>query len=213
MVYNLDGTDYEVIIVKKNNKNTYIRVKEDFRIYVTTNYYVTKRQIKKLLDENHKYLKKAFSTQKKKQLKQDTFFYLGQSYDIIEVSTMKDIEIDNSNHIIYMNNLKSLNRWLKKEICKVFKERYLICFEKFQECKKIPQLKIRLMKSRWGVYNRKNHSITLNSHLIEYKISDLDYVIFHELSHTVYFDHSKKFWELVSKYCPDYRTCKKDLKE
>ena len=75
------------------------------------------------------------------------------------------------------------------------------------------QLKIRNMKSRWGVYNRMNHSITLNSHLIEYKIQDLDYVIYHELSHTVYFDHSKQFWNLVEFYCPYYRKAKKDLKE
>ena len=69
------------------------------------------------------------------------------------------------------------------------------------------------MKSRWGVYNRKNHSITLNSHLIEYRLDKLEYVIYHELSHTTYFDHSKQFWLLVSKYCPKYKRIQKDLKE
>lgn len=69
------------------------------------------------------------------------------------------------------------------------------------------------MKSRWGVYNRKNHSITLNSHLIEYSIEKLDYVIIHELCHIIHFDHSKDFWLLVSKYCPDYKKIRKELKE
>ena len=36
MKYNIEGKDYEVIIEKKKNKNTYIRVKDDLKIYVTT---------------------------------------------------------------------------------------------------------------------------------------------------------------------------------
>ena len=47
MKYQLENQEYDVIIERKNNKNTYIRVKEDLRIYVTTNYFVTKNQIKK----------------------------------------------------------------------------------------------------------------------------------------------------------------------
>ena len=39
------------------------------------------------------------------------------------------------------------------------------------------------MKTRWGVYNRVKHNITLNSHLIEYEMDKIDYVIIHELSH------------------------------
>lgn len=106
-----------------------------------------------------------------------------------------------------------LNKWLKKQIINIFSERYKICFSKFNEYLDMPMLKIRSMKSRWGVYNKKNHSITLNSHLIEYDISSLDYVIYHELCHTVHFDHSKAFWKLVAKYCPNYKQAKKDLKE
>jgi hypothetical protein len=37
MKYELDGIDYNVIINKKNNKNLYIRVKEDMNIYVSCN--------------------------------------------------------------------------------------------------------------------------------------------------------------------------------
>ena len=63
------------------------------------------------------------------------------------------------------------------------------------------------------MYNKANHSITLNSHLIEYDIEKLDYVIIHELSHIIHFDHSKSFWQLVSKYCPNYKKIRKELKE
>ena len=43
---------------KKNNKNTYIRIKQGGTIFVTTNYFVSNFQIKKLLDQNHDYIQK-----------------------------------------------------------------------------------------------------------------------------------------------------------
>lgn len=213
MKYIIDNKEYNVCIVRKNNKNTYIRVKEDLTIYVTTSYFVTNKQIISVLDDNVNYLKKAINKQLKSINKKDKFFYLGNSYDIILLSTIKEVEIDYNNSIIYTKDDKMLNKWLNKNIKEIFIERYNECFKEFRECDKIPSLKIRQMKSRWGVYNRLKHSITLNSHLIEYSIDCLDYVIYHELSHTVHFDHSKSFWSLVSKYCKNYKIIKKKLKE
>ena len=85
-------------------------------------------------------------------------------------------------------------------------------FNKFKENIKSPILKIRSMKSRWGVYNRINHTITLNSKLIEYDYDKIDYVIIHELSHIKHFNHSKDFWDLVSKYCNNYKNIRKEMK-
>ena len=50
------------------------------------------------------------------------FFYLGKSYDIIEVSIMDDIEIDNNK--IYTRNIAMLDKWYKKQIETIFKQRY-----------------------------------------------------------------------------------------
>lgn len=55
-------------------------------------------------------------------------------------------------------------------------------------------LKIRRMKTRWGSCTAKN-SINLNSWLMMLPEHLSDYVILHELAHTVNRDHSKKFWE------------------
>ena len=44
-----NGKDYDIVINKKNNKNLYIRVKEDRKIYVTCNYFTSDRMIKKVL--------------------------------------------------------------------------------------------------------------------------------------------------------------------
>ncbi len=40
----------------------------------------------------------------------------------------------------------------------------------------------------------------------------MDYVIVHELSHRRHMNHSAEFWAEVEKYCPEYRTYRKQLK-
>ena len=47
MTFNYNNEEYDIIIEKKNNKNTYIRVKDDLKIYITTNKLVPKFMIKK----------------------------------------------------------------------------------------------------------------------------------------------------------------------
>ena len=213
MEYKIDDKVYEVIIIKKRNKNTYIRIKEDMNIYVTTNYLATKSYIKRLLDSNYDYLKKMIHQMCKKNEKKELFFYLGCSYDIIFVSTISNVDIDYDNRIVYAKDEKMLNKWYAQTIKETFTRHYVDIFEKFEEVKVMPKLKTRKMKTRWGVYNRVSHTVTLNSELMKYTSSALDYVIVHELSHVIFFDHSKNFWNLVSKYCSNYKSIKKELKE
>lgn len=205
MKYELDDKIYNVIIKKKGNKNTYIRVDENNNIIVTTNYFITNNKIKKILDDNIKFLNKALNKEKK-----EGFYLMGKKYDIIIDENIKNIEIDNS--IIRVKSLKYLNNWYKKEIFKIFKERLDFYYNKFDENIPYPILKIRTMKTRWGVCNRKIKSVTLNFNLVKYDYDCLDYVIVHELSHFVHFDHSKEFWNTVSKYYPNYKIIQKKLK-
>lgn len=209
MKYVLDDIEYNVIITKKNNKNLYIRVKEG-NICVTCNYLTTKSKIKNILDLNQKSLRKMIDSVKNKEEKEKGFFYLGKCYDIIFKDDIKDVMVCDS--VIYSKNLKALNKWYKDEVIRIFDERYVYIFNKFKESITSPILKIRNMKTRWGVYNRKNHTITLNSKLIEFDVSKIDYVIIHELCHIIHFNHSKEFWELVFKYCPNYKQIRKEMK-
>lgn len=211
MKYTLDGIEYDVVIEKKNNKNLYIRVKDDLKIYVTCNYLTSKNMIRKVLDNNQSSLHKMIKHVNNNINKSNRFFYLGKEYDIIIDENIKKVQIvDNK---IFTKNDKMLNKWYNDEIVRIFDERYVYVFNHFYENVKSPILKIRTMKTRWGVYNKKNHTITLNSKLIEYDVSKIDYVIIHELSHIIHFDHSKEFWNLVSKYCKDYKEIRKEMKE
>ena len=211
MIYNLDGIDYEVVIERKNNKHIYIRVKEDMKIHVSCSRFATKLMIKHILDDNISSLRKMVNHAVKEKEKQNKFFYLGKEYDIIFDSRVKKVFIDNNN--IYSKDQKMLEKWLKEETLRIFDDRYVYVFNHYDENVKSPILKIRNMKTRWGVYNRANHTITLNSKLIEFDVEKIDYVIIHELSHIKHFNHSKAFWSLVGKYCKNYKQIRKEMKD
>lgn len=211
MTYEINGKKYPVIVEKKNNRNTYIRIKEDLTISVTTNYLTSKNYIKHLLDENYVALEKMLNKRLKELKRSEKFFYLGQKYDIIIVPTLDKIEFDDSH--IYVKDQDTLNRWYKAEIKRIIEDRFIANLNEFKEVNFIPKLKIRKMKTRWGVCNKRDDSVTINSRLIEYSLDKLDYVIIHELSHFVHFDHSKDFWNLVASYCRDYKKIRKELRD
>ena len=206
MIYTYNNINYPIEIIKKNNKNTYLRVK-DGKIVVTTNYFVTNNKIEKLIRDNTSFINKSLDKYNNKV--QDTSFKLfGIKYDVI--FGLPNTEIDNNK--IYTKDDKSFNKFLSKYISSIYQERLDYWYNKFEEKIPVPNLKIRKMTSRWGVCNIKNHNVTLNLELSKYNIDALDYVIVHELSHFIHPNHSKDFWSLVGKYYPRYKEIRKYLK-
>ena len=208
MQVSLDNKIYNVEIIKKRNRNTYIRVKQGI-IYVTTNYLCTKKEIEKLILNNQKSIIKMIEHDNKKQEKEENFYYFGNKYDVIYGFSKLEFDEDK----IYVKDKKELENYLKKDIYNVFKQRLDYWYNIYEEKIPVPNLKIRKMTTRWGVCNIKNHNVTLNYHLSKYDISCLDYVIVHELSHFIYPNHSSSFWLQVSKYYPNYKECRKKLKD
>jgi len=211
MIYRLDDEDYEVEILKKGNKNTYVRVKENLTIQVTTNHFATKHDIKNLLDRNQDFLRKTLGKREIEKQKDDDFYFLGKKFDIVVVPILKGVELDGNK--LYVPDKSLLDKWLKKQTLSIFEERLKYNYNLFEENIPYPHLRIRSMKTRWGVCNRKNLIVTINSKLIRETIDKIDYVIIHELSHLVHFNHSRDFWEVVEKYCPKYKRIRKDLRE
>ena len=140
MEYELNNQKYNVIIKRKSNKNTYIRVDENKNIIVTTNYFVTNTRIKKILDDNINFLNKTLNKKEKK-----GFYLMGKKYDII---FDESINIEVENNIIKVKNEKVLNKWYSNKIHEIFKERLDFYYNKFDENIPYPILKIRTMKTR-----------------------------------------------------------------
>ena len=74
------------------------------------------------------------------------------------------------------------------------------------------EIKIRKFKSIWGNCSSKK-VIKINQNLIHYGIDQIEYVCLHEITHLKYMNHSKKFWDMVAKYMPDYKLAEAELKK
>lgn len=70
---------------------------------------------------------------------------------------------------------------------------------------------LKLVDSKWGHCTADN-SIMLNLKLLNARSEILDYVIFHEISHIKHKNHSDSFWREVSRFCPNYKILRKELK-
>jgi len=66
--------------------------------------------------------------------------------------------------------------------------------------------------TRWGSA-KTDGSIRLNWRLIHFKLSVIDYVVAHELSHLRVMDHSPRFWDTVGSVVPDYAVIRRQLKD
>ena len=195
--------ELNIIIVRKNIKNMYLRVKDD-GVYITCNRFISKRQINKFINDNIDSINKF---KEKKEL-DNLFKYRGKVYDVVY---NKDIDIEFIDNKLFVKDKTYLDKWLSKEIKKLFLERVEICSKLFNNIPKF-NIRIRNMKTRWGVCNIKTNIVTLNSRLIRYEDSVIDYVIIHELSHFIEANHSKNFWNEVGIRMPDYKKCINILK-
>lgn len=71
---------------------------------------------------------------------------------------------------------------------------------------------IKRLKSRWGSCSSSNH-IILNMFLVQLPWELIDYVILHELNHTVHPHHQRDFWTGMTQHMPDAKIRRKRLKE
>lgn len=71
---------------------------------------------------------------------------------------------------------------------------------------------VRSQKTLWGSCSR-NRNISLNYKLLFLEPQVVEYVLLHELCHTVHMNHSAKFWRLVSKFEPNYQVLDKSLNQ
>lgn len=76
----------------------------------------------------------------------------------------------------------------------------------------IGNITIRNQRTRWGSCSRLK-SISLNQKLLFLSPDLVRYVMLHELCHTRVMSHSRKFWEQVANYDPDYKMKIKALRE
>jgi len=105
---------------------------------------------------------------------------------------------------------KGIERALKVEAKKYLPEKVKGLAVKFEF--NFNKLTLKNIKSRWGSCSRKNN-INLSIHLMRLPDHLVDYVILHELAHTVHHNHGKHFWTLLDKVTGGAKSLDKELQK
>lgn len=162
------------------------------------------------------------------------YYYYGIKYSIKFLSLDKKYDIENNKvldknfyidhdkkEIIFYKDINDDNdtKW-KKDFDKYEKEIFLTKI-KFYLQKEINELKdynlpvtkvkIKTLKSAWGVCQVVKKEITLNRKLVNHNEDCLRYVVIHELAHLVHANHSKEFYAVIEKVMPNYKKAKHEL--
>jgi predicted metal-dependent hydrolase len=148
----------------------------------------------------------------------DTIPYLGRNFELIKQKNHHGEEVVlQGNKLAVSSDLfdnglleTSFEKWYRAEAARLITDmadrlssQIGITYER---------IVIRGQKTRWGSCSHKKN-LSFNWKLIMAPQPVVEYVIIHELLHLKEMNHSKKFWVLVSRNCPDWQEHKKWLKE
>ena len=75
---------------------------------------------------------------------------------------------------------------------------------------KVDKIYFRKMKTKWGSYSP-NRNLTINTFLKYLPERLIEYVIFHELAHSLERKHNEGFWKIVAKKFEDYQAREDEL--
>ena len=209
MQITLDNKTFDLEILRKPNKNLYIRFLDAHTMIVTCNKWVSEKEIKKIIEKNKTSLLKMAAKKEQEETKDAFFWYLGKPYTRVFDGVSKEATF--ARDCIIIKDDKMLNKFYAQECVRIFQSEVNRIVPYF---KNIPRfsLKIRKMKTRWGVNNITKKTITLNSELLKKDLDLLDYVIIHELCHFYEANHSPRFWAHVAEYYPKYKEARRRLR-
>jgi predicted metal-dependent hydrolase len=165
--------------------------------------------------EKKQYVRQRYPREIAKQFVEgEEFLYLGESCRL-SISSVADqpLYLNEKSFILSSEQVgKAGNlfaKWYRESALKLITERV----KYYSAITGLEHSKIRISgaKRRWGSCSAKG-SLNFSWRLVMAPLAVIDYVVVHELSHLKIKNHSRKFWDLVESYCPDYRAQRKWLR-
>lgn len=145
----------------------------------------------------------------------ELFPYLGQHYKLkISQENQKYLCLINDSFILSKKSERDAKKlfiqWYKKQARAHVAEKIAFFSDRMRLYAK--KIKINSARQRWGSCTHAN-TINFSWRIICLPSTIIDYIVVHELAHISQKNHSKRFWDIVSRTLSDYKKCKKWLKE
>ena len=206
-------------IIKSKRKTLSLSINENAELIVRAPNQISNKRIKEFIIEKSKWINKnknLIQSRINEMNDSDSdYLFLGNIYPLIKVyEDPNKIDFNGTEFITSIENQdkfkSSLKSWYKIKFKEIAIPRLNYFSDKYNL--KINQVRFKNQKTLWGSCSSKNN-INLNYLLVMAPMLVIDYVIIHELVHTVHKNHSKKFWNAVEAIMPDYKKAKKWLNQ
>lgn len=225
----LQGRILSYNLERKNVKNINLRIKSDQSIYMSANHTISDDVIEGFLQSKSDYILKAlehyadigkYAPQPKQYVDGESFRILGHDRRLKVIQgTRNSVESDESYIFLTVKDIsdseqkkKTMDKWLKKYCNEIVFDVCERVYPKFQKYGvDFPELCFRNMVSRWGSCQPKRKTLTFNISLIEAPLSCIEYVVTHEFTHFLQPNHSKRFYNQLAMFMPDWQERKKML--
>lgn len=201
---------YKYELVRSARRSISVSVSAENKITVRCPWGMSLAEIEKFLASKESWIEKVALENSKKLAWNDDVIEFRQIYVDgaklpLAFSDKNEIK-DGTVHIKRKEDIEQLYK-------KLFFAKFCDRVKQFEERTKLysNSVSVKDYKGRWGCCDAKNNLI-FNYKLFMLPANLQDYVILHELCHTLCHNHSAAFWRLVEEYMPDYKICKKQMK-
>lgn len=210
----IDGNSIDVEYVKKPwIRNSYLKFSDNRLVVVSR----SERTMQKMITEHRSWISKHYRQiiSSVRLFDSGSLFYGSKKYNVGYVSSQSRPRADiwGENLIVYASSHDSAERFIDKMIredtARFAGEMTIAKAAQINET--VKDVKIRRYR-KWGVC-KSNRTISFN-----YCISMLpkelqEYIVSHEVAHLKEMNHSRRFWNVVSGLCPNYRQLRRELKQ
>lgn len=198
------------ILIRKEVKHARLRVSEDGRVRIIAPPAFSEEDITAMLKKKAKWIDsnlKYFNGMSKVDLQRNQLLLFGNRYSYFYDTTYAHKVVVDHEHKTITSQKDILDPKVQEKWYRSVAKKHLTKRTKELSTKmKLPfnKLFLRESKTKWGNCS-KDKNISLNWKLIKAPGYVIDYIIIHELLHTVVMSHTHKFWTLLKSYYPDYK--------
>lgn len=207
-------------MIRSKRKTLALIVKPDGSIVVRAPLRMPEKAIREFVEHNRQWIERkkaeAFATtsQPSRQfVAGEKFMYLGNDYALEIVTGQKKPLLLEENFKLaasaQSNARATFERWYRQQAKQILTARVDHYARQYDF--KYKRIGITSARTRWGSCSATG-SLNFSWRLILAPIEAVDYVVIHELAHTVFHNHSRQFWKKVEAILPDYQERRKLLK-
>ncbi len=196
-IYKYKNKDILVHVKHSRQRNIYYRYRKD-GFYVSAPYLTGQKTIVKGLDKFAEKLIVQFEKMNSNYSFDYDFVYL-----LGEQVSLKSLNIE---------NMRELHEFLQKN-AEIYIKQLVRKNEEIMGISEPYKIKIKPTERQFGSNSKRTHTLSFQIDLIHYSKEIIESVVVHELAHDFERNHGENFYNIIYKYCPNYKELQKKLKK